>query len=71
MSDIITIKNAKASVDFHNRRTALGLKTRADVADKMGVSVEAVRSWETASRPVPKYALKMLALLEKKTTRKK
>lgn len=50
---------------FYQRRLTLGLNTREETAIEIGVSVEAVKSWETGKRPIPRYAKRALDRLEK------
>lgn len=56
-------RRVKAS-EFKERWLALGYETRPQVAKEIGVSDEAVKTWETCTRPIPLYAWRSLERLE-------
>lgn len=50
------------ATEFKDWRKRFGIKTRKDAAMHFGVSELTIKSWETGSRPVPKYAIRIIRL---------
>lgn len=67
---IILERRIKAT-EFKDRWHALGYENRPQVAEEIGVSDEAVKTWETCTRPIPRYAWRALERVETVRKRKR
>lgn len=55
--------------EFKKKRLELGYATRKAIAEEIGVSYEAVKTWENESRPVPVYAERSLNRIGRRKTK--
>ena len=60
----IKLERSIKAMEFRDRWHALGFTTRPRIASEVGVSDEAVKTWETCTRPIPRYAWRSLERLE-------
>lgn len=64
MSEAITLERLVKAGEFRERWLALGFKTRAAIGNEIGVSEDAVKLWDKAKRPIPRYAWRSLERAE-------
>lgn len=64
VDESIFLERRVKCIEFRDRWRALGYDSRPQIADEIGVSDEAVKTWETGTRPIPRYAWRALERVE-------